>query len=262
MAAYARTTFAQLKARLADRVGGQERFWTAFEFEMAINEALNVWQLLVGEFSYSAQMTTYQDSFDQLYAVGGTTGTCYLKVVESTADAPYPLSVWRVGRDTATHTTGSLYAFPKLVQASVLDLDNISTSWVTTATATADYWCPAGVNRIVWAPVPNTPVRVDYYRGDRLLDDDADYVQLGDEELNRILDYAVWQLNVKSGTEEAFNNTNPLKGLFGLAAKLRNQKLRQSQLYKDVMGGDYGEAQPSREAAPQAGGRGPAGGQS
>jgi hypothetical protein len=141
------------------------------------------------------------------------------------------------------------------VQASLPEYDYGYPGWRTGTATTPSLWAPCGINKIVFYPRSSVTLRLDYYTGDRLLNDEEDTVQLGDEELNRVLDYAVWQLNIKSGTEEAFNTTNPLRALFLLAASLRNQKLRGSQLYKDYMGADRAELQPKREATPQAGGR-------
>lgn len=253
--AYANTSYATLKALLLKRVGGQGKFWTNFELGLALNEALSVWQLLVGEFSTQSQLSTSAlgDEVEDLYYPA--TGTSDMVVVESTATAPLPLSVWRVGTDVQTHTTGSLYAFSKLTPVSLPELDHGKPGWRTGTAAAAEYWAPCGLNKIIFSPRPNSYVRLDYYRGDQLLVEEGDYVQLGDEELNRILDYAVWQLNVKSGTQEAFNNTKALREQMLKAAGLRNSKLRGSQLYKDVMGADRGETQPERDAEPQQGAR-------
>lgn len=253
--AYTRTTLTQLKAKLLERVGGGGNFWTEFEFEAAINEALAVWQLLVGEFSVEGKISTTNlpQEFVKLYDPAGTAVS--IEVTNGTTANVLPLSVWRIGTDVTAHTTGSLYTFNKLVQQSLPDLDHAYSGWRTGSASTAEYWVPQGVADVVFSPRPNTPVKLDYYKGSRLLDAASDYVQLGDEELNRILDYAVWQLNFKSGTQEAFQNTGPLKEMFILAATLRNAKLRASKLYKDFLGSDYGEAEPSREADTQKGGR-------
>jgi len=47
--AYQRITLTQLKTRLEERLGGEQRFWTEPEREHAINEAIAAWQLLTGE---------------------------------------------------------------------------------------------------------------------------------------------------------------------------------------------------------------------
>lgn len=54
--AYQRTSLSQLKARLLERLGGQGRFWSEAEQELAINEALAVWQLMTGDFVLSRRV--------------------------------------------------------------------------------------------------------------------------------------------------------------------------------------------------------------
>lgn len=54
--AYQRTSLGQLKDRLAERLGGQGRFWSEAEQELAINEALAVWQLMTGDFVLSQRV--------------------------------------------------------------------------------------------------------------------------------------------------------------------------------------------------------------
>lgn len=251
--AYAQTTFATLKALLKERAGGHENFWSNFELGLAINEALSVWQLMVGEFSNQTQfpVASITGEVEDLYYPA--TGTSDMQDVADPTGIP--LSVWRVGTDVTTHVTGELYAFGKLIESSVPEFDTGYPGWRTGSASTAEYWAPCGLNKIVFYPRPNTPLRIDYYKGSQLLVEETDYIQLGNEELNRILDYAVWQMNVKSGTEEAFNNTEPLRALFKAAAELRNSKLRGSQLYKDFMGEDRGEGEPGRDMPPQEGAR-------
>jgi hypothetical protein len=253
--AYALTTYSALKGLLKKRVGSNGTFWSEFEYGMAVNEALNVWQLLTGEFSSQGKVAPSDISSEFYSLYNPSSGAMTMVLPGTSTAAPLPLSVWRIGTDVTTNTTGALNSFAKLVQASLPELDYGYTNWRTGTAATPEYWVPNGLNQVVFYPRPSTHVRVDYYRGTQLLVAETDAVQLGDEELNRILDYAVWQLNIKAGTEEAFGTTGPLRELFLLAAQLRNSKLRGSQLYKDFLGGDRGEVQPDRNANAQNGAR-------
>ena len=54
--AYQRTSLGQLKARLLERLGGQGHFWSEAEQELAINEALAVWQLMTGDFVLTSRV--------------------------------------------------------------------------------------------------------------------------------------------------------------------------------------------------------------
>lgn len=47
--AYQRITLTQLKERLAERLGGEQKFWNEPEREAALNEAIGLWQLLTGD---------------------------------------------------------------------------------------------------------------------------------------------------------------------------------------------------------------------
>lgn len=237
--AYAQTTFTELKSRLEELAGGHGKFWCPFELELALNEALSVWQLLVGEFSANATWAAAAngDTFEALY--NPSTGATDLGVL--------PLKLWRLAT-VSTYTTGGLAEFPKLTQVSVKDLDYGSPGWRAAAASTLESWAPFGLNAAVFPPHTAQDLRVDYYSGERLLNMGGDYIQLGAEELTAILSYAVWQLNLKCGEGEALDNSKPLKELFTLAAETRNKKLQGSALYKKFLGGDSGELQPPRNA--------------
>jgi hypothetical protein len=111
--AYASVTLSELDSRLLKLTGGQGNFWNTFERYAAINEALSVWQVMVGEFSARATWSaaTATLSFEDLY--NPATGATDLVVSGGTTTAPIPLSVWRVGT-VATRTTGGLDSYPKL----------------------------------------------------------------------------------------------------------------------------------------------------
>jgi hypothetical protein len=124
------------------------------------------------------------------------------------------------------------------------------------ASGTPDYWAPLGIDKFVVYPKASTTqyVGVQYYSADpRLNLDDTAYIDLGDEELLRILDYAQWALAFKEGLQEAIVNVQPLKEMFLTAARLRNQRLRNTAPYRDYMGPSRDEAEPARDVKPQEG---------
>ena len=255
--AYAAVTLTELVSRLGKLVGGKGNFWSRFELEVALNEALSVWQVLVGEFSSKATWSaaTATLSFEDLY--NPSTGATDLVVTGGTTTAPLPLSVWKVAKASA-YTTGGLATYPKLDEVSAVELDYANPGWPAVAATTIESWAPYGLNKVVFPVHTAATLAVDYYRGDIPLPTsltETGYVQLGEEELQAILAYAMWQLNLKCGTEEAFTTTKPLRDIFLVAAQLRDVKLRGSALYKDYMGNDQGESMPSRDAVPQKGGR-------
>ena len=255
--AYTKTTLANLKADLLKLVGGHGTFWSDYELELAINEALNVWQLLVGEFSARAVIDTYGNEEVFQLVFNPTNGTFQDWLTDTTStwtDTPLPLSVWRVGT-IATYTTSGFAERPWLTQFDVKHEDYGNPGWTTATTTQAESWAPWGINMLVFNPHTPVPLSADYYVGDRILRRDDDYVQLGDEERQAILAYGVWQLNVKNGVTEAFLTSEPLKQLFLIAANTRNAKLRGSRLYKRWMGMDTGDAAPLRDAQPAKGAR-------
>lgn len=72
--AYQRVTLAQLEDRLAERLGGEETFWSGPERRAAINEALSVWQLLTGQF-VAQQTVTISSTTDNFFTLPTSTMT-------------------------------------------------------------------------------------------------------------------------------------------------------------------------------------------
>lgn len=69
--AYQRITLAELRSRLAERLGGQNNFWSVAEQEMGLNEALAAWQLLTGDFLKS-RLVVYAGDGERLLDQGDT----------------------------------------------------------------------------------------------------------------------------------------------------------------------------------------------
>lgn len=57
-----RYTLGQLKARLRERAGNNETFWTEPELKDALNEAISVWQALTGEWTTRVRITAQSNS--------------------------------------------------------------------------------------------------------------------------------------------------------------------------------------------------------
>jgi hypothetical protein len=229
--AYARTTFLALKDRLAQQVGSQGKFWSEHEREDAINEALAVWQLMTGDFVASANFT----GTGNLVEVFDPTGA------NANALSPVPLNILRVTQGSAT-----------LNPTSVDDLDFEKYGWRAAVTGTPTYWAPYGVSHVVVYPQTGTSTTYGafYYRGDRILTSDSSYVNLGDEELVRILEYAQWYLSFKESPKEGLENSAPLREMMLLAARTRNSKLAGIALYSKYMGVERTPQAPSAVATP------------
>lgn len=123
-----------------------------------------------------------------------------------------------------------------------------------------EYWAPMGNNTLVVYPKMSASkdalLQLLYYKADPRLKTGATYLDLGDEEITRIIDYAQWVLAFKEGIEEAVKNTEPMKQLFLLAANTRAARLKQLAAYKRYMGQARDEAAPSREVPQRLGVRG------
>jgi hypothetical protein len=158
------------------------------------------------------------------------------------------MQVVRVKRNTASGSA--------LFPISIFELDQGFYGRQSASSGTPDWWAPFGIDRVVIYPPASTTqtVNMQYYSADvRLGLDEATYLDMGDEEIQALLNYAQWVLAFKEGLTEAFENTRPLKEMFLLAARLRNAKLRGIALYKNYMGNDRDEDKPTRDATPQEG---------
>ena len=127
-------------------------------------------------------------------------------------------------------------AFEVLAQSSVYELDTGTPGW-RKVYGTPLYWAPDGLD---WFAVSPSPVGggflLEGYKEPPVLDKDTDYIDLGDEEIVRLLDYAQWYLAFKEGPAEGTQNVEPLIKQFMEAASLRNSRLRASALYRESMG--------------------------
>lgn len=239
--AYARTTIATLKSNVKERLGGEGTFWTDTEIVNALNEAMAVWQLLTGDFVATANQVIASNS--QVVQLSSTTVTS--------------MGLVRVRRMTATTTPA---AATVLYPVSIFEMDQgFYGRQGAASSSTPEYWAPFGIDRMIIYPAPSATqtVQLQYYNGDpRISNAAADYLDLGDEEVIAIVNYAVWACSFKEGVKEALANTSPLREMFVAAARLRNQKLQGTALYRNYMGNDRDETKPTRTASEQAGLRG------
>lgn len=240
--AYARTTVATLISLVKERIGGEGVFWSDTEIINAINEALCVWQLLTGDFVTTVSQTVASNS--------------QVVVFSSSTNSP-SMGIVRVRRMTTSTTPSPATVLHPI---SIFEMDQgYYGRQGAASSSTPEYWAPFGIERFIIYPAPNTTqtVQLQYYKGDpRLSNTTSDYVDLGDEEIVAIVNYAVWGCSFKEGVKEALANTSPLREMFLAAARLRNAKLRGTSLYRSYMGNDRDETKPSREGAEQAGLRG------
>jgi hypothetical protein len=233
--AYARITLQQLKDRLAERIGGQNKFWTEPEREAAINEALAVWQLMTGDFTKIANVTV-------------THSTYGIYLVDAGADQPVAFLRLKVDNTPVN-------------QLSLRDLDKGFYGWRSeSSTSTPEYWAPVANNLVALHQAATDQTQHDaqtfnamFLRGDRLLTSDSDNVQLGDEEVLAIIAYAQACLAFKQGESEAFDNSKAMRTLFGRAAARRGSWLRGTSIYRKFMGQEDDHDVQLRHAGSQKG---------
>lgn len=203
--AYQRVSLSQLQQRLTERAGNNATFWGEIEKADALNEALAVWHALVGEWVTSVTI-----------AVDG--GNFYNTPTQIT-------SIFRVS-----------YNGTPLNMISLFELDMGFPGWKST-TGTPYYWAPDGLNKFAIYPAPSSgALLIDGYAEPFVLVSPDSTVDLGDEELLRIVDYAHWYLCFKEGIKEAVESSKDMMDQFINAAALRNSRLRKSAFYREFMG--------------------------
>lgn len=147
---------------------------------------------------------------------------------------------------------------------TIYELDKGFYTWLETATTSdspcPEYWAPMGIDTLVAYPGNGSgatlTLQLLHLKGDVRLLADASYLDLGDEEINRIIDYAQWVLAFKEGIKEATDNVEPMKQLFLQAASSRASRLKKLALYRRYMGQERDEAAPARQVPPRPGVRG------
>lgn len=205
MAQYQSVTLLQLQDKLKARTDGLGVFWVQEEARTALNEAIRMWQVLtgywIGTFSVPASAQIYVDVPRQL------------------------VSLTRISHNTTALT---------LSAESELDLG--SPGWESAAAGTPVYWAPMGFNKVAFSPAAATGnIIFEGITEPTLLFSGSDFINIGDEELTRVLDYAVHYLAFKEGPPE-FDATSEQLQNFMKAAGLRNAKLRETMMYKRAMG--------------------------
>lgn len=214
---YQTITLTQLLARLAERYESQP-FWTSDQARRAINEGLRIWSLVTGTWQTAFASTTVPN--DPYQVVSGT-------MVKGT----------RVTINGQRLYLSSIYAF-----------DHSIRNWEGTTTATAGapsrpmYWAPVGLTEIAIYPADATvlglPLVVDGVRQSPILVNGGDFLDLGDEEINTLLGYALHVLAFYKGAE-ALAKTRPLYVAFIHAAAKRNAVFAASNLYRKMVGVDW-----------------------
>ncbi len=208
MAQYNRVTLVDLIARLTERVGNNSVFWADTEKKYAINEAIRIWNAMTGQWAKT------------VVAMPSQAGTVFYLVPNQL------ISLQRVRYNGAV-----------LTQSSLFELDNGVYNWQGAATSTPKQWAPVGqAIMAVWPPAPaGGSFALEGISSAPALGSGGDFIDIGDEELGRLLDYAHFYLAFKEGGLE-LQSTLPLVSNFVESAVLRNKRLRASGYFRKYVG--------------------------
>lgn len=201
---------------LADKYEGVP-FWTSTEATNALNEALLVWNSLTGRWRRNEPITTTANSFE--YALP--------------ASMVFGMRIEFNGK--------------VLAPASLHDMDNGKPGWQTQTTASGGdvptepkKWLPISIDLIaIWPAdaVGGNTLSVDGVSQTPVLVNSTDYIDIGDDQLNAILGYALHVMTLKEGGAR-FEATMPLFRTFLQEAAEENDQIQDSNLFMHFIGTD------------------------
>lgn len=215
---YTAITRATLRARLQDRYTG-DPFWSDTEANDAINEALRYFNLFTGYWRGS-----------------GTTAT--------TAGNPFVSVPGTLTYRTRVTRTGQV-----LTRKSIVELYRTRRDWRTQTTTTGSptpttirEWAPVGLGQIAIWPTDaagGTTLTFEAIKLTPVLTLDADFLDLGNEELNLVLCEALYILSFKRPSILPVMQAKHQTFLQGCLE--RNDQLRASSYYRNVLGLDQAQ---------------------
>lgn len=226
MALYQLLNLNTLVDRLTERVGNNTVFFTSREKQYALNEAITMWASFTGQWMAKIQLPT--------------TGLVFYDVPKQI------VSLTRIR-----------YGNSLLDQISLFELDNSTAGWQDAAPGTPLYWTPVGLDKFALSPpaAVGGNLRLEGIGLSPRLGSGGDFIDIGDEEVTRILEYAQHYLALKEGGLE-FSSTRPLLASFVAAAGARNARLRAAAPFAKYLGLNRDEAERPDRSAKYAGARG------
>lgn len=225
MASYQSHTLAQMQTALLEKVESVP-FWTSAEATDALNEALLLWNLLTGFWKDTVTILTTTSNWDYALPSSLVFGTRVM---------------WN----------GKI-----LAEASLDEMDSGRPNWQAETTTSGGSvptqpvkWFPLSIDLIgIWPAdmVSGNALTVDGVAQTPRLVSGGDYIDIGDEEFNAILGYALHALALKEGGER-FAATLPLLVEFLSEAAEENDQLTQSAMFRQFLGIDETrQARPTR----------------
>lgn len=222
---YAAVTLAQLRTALTERYASIP-YWSTTEANDAINEALRYFNMYTGYWRGSVNIIT-------------TVNTVFYNV-----------------SNTMTRATRLYRSGKALGRKSIVELYRQRRNWRTQTTAsgggvptTVQEWAPVGLNQIAIWPAHaagGLTLTLDAVKITPVLTADGQFLDLGQEELDALLDECMWILTFKRPSmREAMK---PRHEHFLRACLERNDQLRQSSHFRHVLGLDQEQRLvPTRE---------------
>lgn len=194
-------------------------FWTATEITGYINEALRMWSVLTGYWKQRVILTT--NPVTPYYNLGG-----YLTSGMHVEWNSQPLS-----------------------QSTLTNWDKGYPYWKGKPGIPQE-WAPVSISLIALRPadaVGQNSLTIDGIAKAPILVNQSDYIDIGAEELNSIMNYCQYLGAFKEGGGE-FESALPLYQAFLKASAVKNEKLFTSNIYRKAMGldVDLGGTKPRR----------------
>jgi hypothetical protein len=222
MAPRQRVNLAQFRQQVRNQLQ-QSPFWTDAELNANINESLRTWNCLTGQWKRPVTITTQQNR--PYYSLAG-------------------LLVFGMRVQF-----GSL----PLAQSSLTNWDKESPQWEGRPSASGpDEWAPVGISIIAIKPadaVGNRTLTINGVAATPILTTDADFIDIGEEEFDSLLNYNQYLAVFKCGGAE-FESCLPLYQSFLKAAASKNERLNASNLFRRAMGIDNDQAGMRPRRAP------------
>lgn len=228
--AYTTVTLADLAALLRTRVDGSV-FWEHEEARLALNEALREWNLWTGRWRRGVTIASVLGQ--HRYTLPST--LTYSMAVRFSGDALHPTSYW--------------------------DLDVAQPQWPQQTAGAAGVpttpilWAPQSLTQIVLWPAPDASllgaIAVSGVSATPVLVEDGDTIDLGDELLDLITDFALHVLAFKEGGPRWRATLPAWKALLQAAAE-ENGRLKANQAFRRAAGLDYRRQQQLGQRRPNA----------
>lgn len=186
-------------------------FWADAEINWMINESLRVWNVVTGYFkdSQSVTLTFGASNFYSPASFSGE-GTIILRIETG-----------------VTH----------LDSITLKELNLLSPTWLGLVGTSPSYWFHIGLNVVALQPnaTGTTPITTYYIDTAPIPSSDGSYIQVGEEDMNAIIEYVGFIASIKEGGQELKDATSSLKFFLDAASKY-NARVLQTSLYKRILG--------------------------